>query len=114
LDVEVENNSPTITQIAIGFRCLRKVHLNAHLTLHRYSIESNENSESNQKKSTRTNLPQFNNCPAIKQALNFLQCSVKSVRLMCLKVGAEIKPHTDNGLNVESREALTSSYYHQQ
>jgi hypothetical protein len=112
LDVEVEKNSPTITQRAIGFRCLRKVHLNVHLTLHRYSIESNENSESNQKQST--NLPQFNNWPAIKQALNFLQFSVKSVRLMCLKLGAEIEPHTDNSLNVEGRETLTFSYYHQQ
>jgi hypothetical protein len=50
-------------------------------------------------------LPCLESSPALFSLIQSLSCSVKSVRLMRLHVGAEIKPHRDPGLSLEQGEA---------
>ncbi|AVT47858.1 aspartyl/asparaginyl beta-hydroxylase domain-containing protein [Shewanella baltica] len=50
-------------------------------------------------------LPSLESSPALCRFLQSLACPVKSVRLMRLHAGAEIKPHRDQGLCIEQGEA---------
>lgn len=50
-------------------------------------------------------LPCLESSPALLSVLKSLACPVKSVRLMRLHAGAEIKPHRDLGLSLEQGEA---------
>ena len=51
------------------------------------------------------NLPQLQQSPALAEFINHFPHPLKSVRLMRLHPGAEIKPHRDAGLSLESGEA---------
>jgi hypothetical protein len=76
-------------------RCQQQ-HLHAHKILQSFSIAAGDDWQ---------NLPVLDLCPALQSILNQLQCPIKSARLMRLHAGAEIKPHCDPGLNMESGEA---------
>jgi hypothetical protein len=78
----------------LPLRCQHQ-HLNSHPLLQSFAIEEGDNWE---------NLPLLNKCPSIKKVLAYLQCDIKSVRLMRLKAGAEIKPHRDHELSMEFGE----------
>jgi hypothetical protein len=79
----------------LPLRCQRQ-HVNAHPILQGFSIADGDEWE---------NLPALNLCPLISNLLNSLKCSLKSVRLMRLKAGAEIKPHRDYQLGLDYGEA---------
>lgn len=79
----------------LPLRCQRQ-HLDAHPILQGFAITAGEDWE---------DLPVLEHCPAIKTLLGQLQCPIKAVRLMRLKAGAEIRPHRDHGLSIESGEA---------
>ena len=49
--------------------------------------------------------PLMDDCPAIKQLLNSLNCEVMSARLLNLKKGSVIKPHRDHELSFEHGQA---------
>jgi len=51
------------------------------------------------------NLPQLAQSPALAEFINSFPHPLKSVRLMRLHPGAEIKPHRDAGLSLEAGEA---------
>lgn len=51
------------------------------------------------------NLPCLESSPILLSLLQSLTCPIKSVRLMRLHPGAEIKPHRDQGLSLEQGEA---------
>jgi len=51
------------------------------------------------------NLSILEQIPSVVQLLEGLQCPIKSVRLMRLYAGAEIKPHRDHGLSAQFGEA---------
>ena len=79
----------------LPLRCQR-VHVDAHPVLQGFAIANGEDWQ---------DLPVLITCPAIKAFLQTLKCPLKSVRLMRLKAGAEIKPHRDYGLSLEYGEA---------
>ena len=79
----------------LPLRCQR-VHAEAHPVLQGFAIANGEDWQ---------DLPVLITCPAIKAFLQTLKCPLKSVRLMRLKAGAEIKPHRDHGLSLEYGEA---------
>ncbi|ARU27700.1 aspartyl/asparaginyl beta-hydroxylase domain-containing protein [Cellvibrio sp. PSBB006] len=79
----------------LPLRCQR-VHVDAHPVLQGFAIANGEDWQ---------DLPVLARCPAIKAFLQTLRCPLKSVRLMRLKAGAEIKPHRDYGLSLEHGEA---------
>ena len=79
----------------LPLRCQRQ-HFNSHPLLQSFAIEEGEAWE---------DLPLLEQCPTIKNLLDYLQCPVKAVRLMRLKAGAEIKPHRDHELSIEFGEA---------
>lgn len=68
----------------------------AHPILQAFSISSAEDWR---------NLPCLESSPALLSFIQSLGCPVKSVRLMRLHAGAEIKPHSDKGLSLEYGEA---------
>ncbi len=79
----------------LPLRCQRQ-HVNAHPVLQGFAIADGDEWE---------NLPVLKLCPTIESIFNQLQCPIKAARLMRLKAGAEIKPHRDEGLSIESGEA---------
>lgn len=74
----------------LPLRCQRE-HIHAHPVLQSFSVECGDDWEY---------LPIMQACPAMLNFLNSLQCPLKSVRLMRLKAGAEIKAHRDSGLGL--------------
>lgn len=68
----------------------------AHPILQAFSISTGQHWQ---------DLPQLESSPALCDFLQSLACPVKSVRLMRLHAGAEIKPHRDQGLCLEQGEA---------
>jgi len=79
----------------LPLRCLRQ-HVTAHIVLQSFAIAEDDKWE---------DLPVLDRCPAIQSLLNYLQCPIKSARLMRLTAGAQIKPHRDPGLCMEQGEA---------
>jgi hypothetical protein len=79
----------------LPLRCQRQ-HVNAHPILQGFAIADGDEWE---------NLPSLQLCPLINSLLNNLKCPLKSVRLMRLKAGAEIKPHRDQYLGLDYGEA---------
>jgi hypothetical protein len=79
----------------LPLRCQHQ-HLNAHPVLQGFAIAEGDEWE---------DLPVLAFCPIISAVLASLKCPVKSVRLMRLKAGAEIKPHRDHKLGIEHGEA---------
>lgn len=79
----------------LPLRC-RREHLDAHPILQGFSIFEGDD---------WADLPVLDACPALRAVLAGLQCPLKSVRLMRLKAGAQIKPHSDHGLSLESGQA---------
>lgn len=79
----------------LPLRCQRE-HIDAHPVLQGFAIANGEEWQ---------DLPVLASCPAIHAFLQTLHCPLKSVRLMRLKAGAEIKPHRDYGLSLEYGEA---------
>lgn len=79
----------------LPLRCQRQ-YRDAHPILQGFSIMADTD---------WTDLPVLEQCPEIRELLGQLQCPIKAVRLMRLKAGAEIKPHRDHGLGIESGEA---------
>lgn len=77
-------------------RCQRQ-HVAAHPLLQSFSIEAPEEDWED--------LPLLQQCPAIRQVLEQLQCPLRSVRLMQLKAGSSIKPHRDHGLGLAYGQA---------
>jgi len=71
-------------------------HLNAHGILQSFAIYPAQD---------WSNLPHLEQSPALLRFINDLPYQVKSVRLMRLHPGAEIKPHRDQGLSLEHGEA---------
>lgn len=80
---------------ALPLRSLRQ-HRKAHPILQSFAIETDGD---------WVDLPFMCSLPAIRDFLLYLQCPLKAVRLMRLKIGAEIKPHRDRGLAAEYGEA---------
>lgn len=79
----------------LPLRCQRE-YADAHPVLQSFAIESTDEWQ---------DLPVLNVCPSINAFLQSVQCSLKAVRLMRLKAGAEIQPHRDRGLSLEYGEA---------
>jgi hypothetical protein len=79
----------------LPLRCQRE-HLGAHPILQGFAISHGDD---------WADLPVLDSCPAMRAVLDRLQCPLKSARLMRLKAGAEIKPHSDPGLSLESGQA---------
>lgn len=46
--------------------------------------------------------PALDVCPYFQEVISTFECEKKSIRLMNLKVGGQIKPHTDTGLSYAS------------
>lgn len=79
----------------LPLRCQRQ-HITAHPVLQGFAVETGDEWEY---------LPVLDNCPTLRKFLHSFPCSLKAVRLMRLKAGAEIKPHRDQGLCIEQGEA---------
>ncbi|MBY0420562.1 MAG: aspartyl/asparaginyl beta-hydroxylase domain-containing protein [Pararheinheimera sp.] len=79
----------------LPLRCASE-HLNAHGILQSFAIYPSDD---------WSNLPQLEQSPALMRFIKELPYQVKSVRLMRLHSGAEIKPHRDHGLSLEHGEA---------
>ena len=79
----------------LPLRCKRE-HVGAHPVLQGFAIADGEDWQ---------DLPALKRSPAIRAFLQTLRCPLKSVRLMRLKAGAEIKPHRDYGLSLAYNEA---------
>ena len=79
----------------LPLRCERQ-HNNAHPILQAFAIEDGQQ---------WSDLPRLQSCPVLKAVLSNLKCPLKSVRLMRLRAGAEIRPHRDPGLSIEQGEA---------
>ncbi|MDR7123052.1 aspartyl/asparaginyl beta-hydroxylase domain-containing protein [Rheinheimera soli] len=79
----------------LPLRCVSE-HLNAHGILQSFAIYPTDD---------WSNLPQLEQSPALLRFVTALPYSVKSIRLMRLHPGAEIKPHRDQGLCLEQGEA---------
>lgn len=80
----------------LPLRCQRQ-HVNAHPILQGFSLNAATDGWGN--------LPAMEQCPSIRQLLNQLECPLKSVRLMRLHAGANIRPHRDHGLHLGCGEA---------
>lgn len=79
----------------LALRCATQ-HLNSHGILQSFAIAAGE---------AWQNLPALEQSPALLRFTTNLPYSLKSVRLMRLHPGAEIKPHRDHGLSLEHGEA---------
>jgi hypothetical protein len=79
----------------LPLRCQRQ-HVDAHPILQGFAITDGEDWQ---------DLPVLDHCPAIRDLLAQLQCPLRAVRLMRLKAGAQIRPHFDPGLSLESGQA---------
>jgi quercetin dioxygenase-like cupin family protein len=79
----------------LALRCAAK-HQHSHAILQSFAIEDGEEWQ---------DLPLLDQAPAVKNFLQQLPLSIKSVRLMRLDPGAFIKPHRDHGLCLERGEA---------
>lgn len=79
----------------LALRCAAK-HQHAHAILQSFAIEDCEEWR---------DLPLLDQAPSVKNFLQQLPVSIKSVRLMRLQPGAAIKPHRDHGLCLEQGEA---------
>ncbi len=79
----------------LALRCATK-HQHAHGILQSFAIEDSEEWQ---------DLPLLDQAPSVKDFLQHLPVSIKSVRLMRLHPGAVIKPHRDHGLCLEQGEA---------
>jgi hypothetical protein len=79
----------------LPLRCQRE-HLQAHPILQGFAISHGND---------WADLPVLDDCPAMRAVLAWLQCPLKSARLMRLKAGAQIKPHSDPDLSLESGQA---------
>lgn len=79
----------------LPLRCQRE-HLHAHPILQGFAINQGDN---------WAELPVLETCPAMRAVLAGLQCPLRSARLMRLKAGAHIRPHSDPGLSLESGQA---------
>jgi hypothetical protein len=79
----------------LPLRCAAE-HLTAHGILQSFALYPSEG---------WSNLPQLEQSPALLRFVTTLPYQVKSVRLMRLHPGAEIKPHRDHGLSLEQGEA---------
>lgn len=78
----------------LPLRCASE-HRNAHGILQSFAIYPVQD---------WSNLPYLEQSPALLRFINELPYQVKSVRLMRLHPGAEIKPHRDQGLSLEHGE----------
>lgn len=79
----------------LALRCATQ-HFNSHGILQSFAIAAGE---------AWQNLPALEQSPALLRFTTNLPYSLKSVRLMRLHPGAEIKPHRDHGLSLEHGEA---------
>jgi len=79
----------------LALRCAAEYQA-AHPILQAFSIATQEHWQ---------DLPCLESSPALLSVIKSLACPVKSVRLMRLHSGAEIKPHRDLGLSLEQGEA---------
>lgn len=79
----------------LALRCATK-HLHAHAILQSFAIEDGTEWQ---------DLPLLEQAPYVKNFLQHLPVSIKSVRLMRLHPGAVIQPHRDHGLCLERGEA---------
>lgn len=79
----------------LPLRCQHQ-HVYAHPVLQGFAIGEGDDWQ---------DLPVLASCPTIGRVLAGLKCPLKSVRLMRLKAGAEIKPHRDHQLGIEHGEA---------
>jgi mannose-6-phosphate isomerase-like protein (cupin superfamily) len=79
----------------LPLRCASE-HLNGHGILQSFAIYPTDD---------WSHLPQLEQSPALLRFVSDLPYQVKSVRLMRLHPGAEIKPHRDHGLSLEHGEA---------
>jgi len=79
----------------LPLRCQRE-HLQAHPILQGFAISQGDD---------WADLPVLDACPALRAVLARLQCPLRSARLMRLKAGAQIKPHSDHGLSLASGQA---------
>ncbi|WP_020408648.1 aspartyl/asparaginyl beta-hydroxylase domain-containing protein [Hahella ganghwensis] len=79
----------------LPLRCLAE-HENSHPIMQGFAIQTGDE---------WVNLPLLKKLPSIHRVLNYLQCPVKSMRLMRLHAAAEIKPHRDLGLSAKYGEA---------
>ena len=79
----------------LALRCAAE-YQTAHPILQAFSISTPDHWQ---------DLPSLESSPALCRFLQSLACPVKSVRLMRLHAGAEIKPHRDLGLSLEQGEA---------
>lgn len=79
----------------LALRCAEEYHA-AHPILQAFSISAANEWD---------NLPALESSPTLLDFIQSLACPVKSVRLMRLHAGAEIKPHRDQGLSLELGEA---------
>lgn len=79
----------------LPLRCASE-HLHAHGILQSFALYASEG---------WSNLPHLEQSPALLRFVTALPYQVKSVRLMRLHPGAEIKPHRDHGLCLEQGEA---------
>lgn len=79
----------------LPLRCQRE-HLHAHPILQGFSLNHGDD---------WVDLPVLDACPALRAVLAGLQCPLRSARLMRLKAGAHIRPHSDHGLSLESGQA---------
>lgn len=79
----------------LPLRCQRQ-HVDAHPILQGFAITDGSDWQ---------DLPVLDHCPAIRRLLAQLQCPLRAARLMRLKAGAQIRPHVDHGLSLESGQA---------
>lgn len=79
----------------LPLRCASE-HLNGHGILQSFAIYPTDD---------WSNLPQLEQSPALLRFVTALPYPLKSIRLMRLHPGAEIKPHRDQGLCLEQGEA---------
>lgn len=79
----------------LALRC-QKQHAQAHPILQSFAITDGQEWQ---------DLPVLDACPAMRGVLAQLQCPLRAVRLMRLKAGAVIKPHSDHELSIESGQA---------
>ncbi|MDF3123441.1 aspartyl/asparaginyl beta-hydroxylase domain-containing protein [Rheinheimera sp. 1928-s] len=79
----------------LALRCATK-HQDAHAILQSFAIEDGTEWQ---------DLPLLEQAPYVKNFLQHLPVSIKSVRLMRLHPGAVIQPHRDHGLCLEQGEA---------
>lgn len=91
----VNSNDSSGGWSVLPLRC-QCAYVEAHPVLQGFAIANGEDWQ---------DLPVLGTCPELNTFLQSLQCPLKSVRLMRLNAGAEIKPHRDHGLSLEYGEA---------